>query len=280
MNIFTDPRSPWRLPCRWLYPANWCADGFREQLQFIQRHPELRGDDNLLTDNAGKRVWKIRLPREAGSATVAYKYCQGKTPWRYLVDLSHPAREWRNYQVLYHLGIPAAEVLAYGESRRGWKLEDSFIVTRFIEGTRDGTDFMPDGPRRNDLALRRRFCAMIAPHAAALHRNNFFHKALHPRNVLYRGDTPETMEIFFIDVARCRIRFPWRMKYAILFDLYTPLRDLKLPAEESRAFIAKYLENYPECPLSAAEIEHALRAYRRHGNRFDVIGDAAPESGE
>ena len=272
MNIFTDPCSPWRLLCRRLYPANWCAAGFREALEFLHRHPELRGDGNLLTDSAGKQVWKVRLPEEFGSATVAYKFCQGKKPWRYIVGLSHPAREWRNYQVLYKLGIPAAEVLAYGESRRGWKIENSFIVTRFIEGTRDGTDFMPGGPRHESLALRRKFCELIAPHLATLHRNYFFHKALHPRNVLYRGDTPETMEIFFIDVARCRIRFPWHMRDAVLFDLYTPLRDLALPAEESRAFIAAYLEHYPECPFSAAALEHKLRAYRRHGEYFDVIG--------
>ena len=62
------------------------------------------------------------------------------------------------------------------------------------------------------------------------------------------------------------------MRRAILFDLYTPLRDLALPAEESRAFLAAYLENYPECSFTAAEVERRLRRYRRHGRCFDVIG--------
>ena len=275
MGVFSDPLSPWRLPLRWLYPANWCAAGFREQLDFLQTHPELRGDAGKLSDRAGKLVWKIELPPEQGGATVALKFCEGKAPWRYILNLSHPAREWRNFQALYELGIPAAEVLAYGETRHGWKIQDSFIVTRFLEGTRDGRDFMPGGRLRDDVAMRRRFCELVAPQLAKLHRRGFFHKALHVRNVLYRGTTPEEMEIFFIDVARCRIRFQCFMKGAILFDLYTPLRDLELPAEESRAFLAEYLKNFPDAPFTQGQLEARLRAYRRHGGKFNVI-DAPP----
>lgn len=271
MGVFSDPRSPWRLPLRWLYPANWCAEGFGGQLDYLLRHAELRVDDRKLSDRAGKRVWRIDLPAELGGAAVVYKFCDGKAPWRYVLNLSHPAREWRNFQVLYSLGVPAPEVLAYGETRRWGIIRDSFIVTRFLEGTRDGRDFMPGGRLRDDVAMRRRFCALVAPHLAKLHRHGFFHKALHPRNVLYRGETPETMEVFFVDVARCRIRFGCLMKPAILFDLYTPLRDLELPAEEGRAFLAKYLENFPDPPFTQEQLEAKLRRYRRHGKRFNVI---------
>ena len=125
MGIFSDPLSPWRLPLRFLDPAEWCADDFREGLAFLKRHPELCGDANLLTDRAGKRVYRVELPPEHGGAAVAFKFCEGKAPWRYILNLSHPAREWRNYRVLYALGIPAAEALAYGETRKGWKIVDS-----------------------------------------------------------------------------------------------------------------------------------------------------------
>jgi len=272
MNIFSDPLSPWRLPWRRLYPANWCVESFREQLAYLENHPELRGRGNLLSDNAGKLVWKVELPGDNGPRIVACKLCQGKKPWRYVLNLSHPAREWRNYQAIYRLGIPAAEVLAYGETRRGWKLESSFIVTEFIADTRDGRDFMPGGVRRDDLPLRGRFCELVAPHLAKLHRHGFFHKALHSRNILYRGETSETLEVFFIDVARCRIRPRRLMSYPILFDLYTFLRDLALPAEESLAFIACYLGHYPDCPFTGEQLEKRLRAFRRHREYFDVIG--------
>ena len=119
--------------------------------------------------------------------------------------------------------------------------------------------------------MRRRFCALIAPEIAKMHRNNFFHKALHPRNILYSGNTPETMKVFFIDVARCRIRLDFAMPYVVLFDLYTPLLDLQLPAEESLEFLRVYHESFPECPFSLSELESRLRKYRRHGKTFNVI---------
>ena len=270
MSIFSEPLSTWRLPLRFLYPANWCAEGFEEDLAWIQAHPEARNAGNLLTDSSGKQVWRIELPD--GRGIVAYKHCEGKAPSRYILNLSHPGREWRNYQAIARLGIPAGEVLAFGETRRRhWKLLNSFIITRFIENTRDGTDFMPGGRLHDDEAMRRRYCMLIAPEIAKMHRHGFFHKALHPRNILYRGTTPESMEVFFIDVARCRIRFQWTMKYFLLFDLYTPLRDLELPADEARAFLKAYHDNSPDCPFTLAELEQRLSGYRRHGKVFDVV---------
>ena len=274
MSIFSDPLSPWRLPLRFLYPANWCAQGFEEDLAWIRQHPEARNTGNLLTDSSGKQVWRVELPD--GRGTVAYKHCEGKCPQRYILHLSHPAREWRNYEAIRRLGLPAGETLAFGETRKHhWKLEQSFIITRFIENTSNGCDFMPGGKQRDNVAMRRRFCELLAPEIVKLHSHGFFHKALHARNILYRGNTPETMEIFFIDVARCRMRFSWQMRGVILFDLQTPLRDLALPGEESRAFLEAYHANYPDCPFTVAELVQKLSHFRRHGKTINVVDGSA-----
>ena len=272
MNIFSDPLSPWRQPLRFLYPANWCKPGFEQALAYLQQHSELRNETNLLTNSSGKLVWKVPLPAEFGGGAVAWKLCEGKVPRRYIINLSHPAREWRNYQAIERLGIPSGQVLAFGETRKyHWKLVESFIVTKFIEGTRDGRDFMPGGKLRQDVAMRRRFCALLAPEIAKMHKHLFFHKALHPRNILYSGDTPETMKIYFIDVARCRIRLGFAMPYVVRFDLYTPLRDLQLPTEESLEFLRIYRDCFPECPFTLSELENSLRKYRRHRKTYNVV---------
>ena len=272
MNIFSDPLSPWRQPLRFLYPANWCKPGFERALAYLQEHPELRNESNLLTNSAGKLVWKVSLPAEFGGGAVAWKTCEGKIPRRYIINLSHPAREWRNYQAIERLGIPTTYVLAFGETRKyHWKLVESFIVTKFIEDTRDGRDFMPGGRLRQDVNLRRQFCKLLAPEIAKMHKRGFFHKALHPRNILYSGDTPESMKIYFIDVARCRIRLNFAMHNVVKFDLYTPLLDLQLPTEESLEFLRIYRDSFPECPFSLSELENRLRRYRRHGKTVNVV---------
>ena len=112
MSIFSDPLSPWRLPLRLLYPANWCASGFEEALEYLKRHDELRNEASLLTNSSGKLVWRIPLPDEFGGGSVAWKLCEGKIPRRYIINLSHPAREWRNYQAISSLGVPCGEALA------------------------------------------------------------------------------------------------------------------------------------------------------------------------
>lgn len=272
MGIFSDPLSPWRLPWRWLYPADWCAEGFGAGLEYLEKHPELLNDGNLLSDRAGKSVWKVEIPDGPGTRCVVCKVCEGKKPWRYIFDLSPPAREWRNSRALSSMGVPAAEVLAYRETRRCGKLERSFLVTNFIAGTRNGCDFMSGGSLRDDLARRQRFCELVAMHLAVMHRRGFFHKALHVRNILYRGVTPEHFEVFFVDLARCRILQRRSMEEPILFDLYTFLRDLELPASESSAFLSHYLENSPECPFDFGELKFRLRSFFRHGRTFDVIG--------
>lgn len=271
MNLFSNPLSPWRLPLRFLYPANWVSEGYEEQTFYMLNHPELRQKENMLTDSSGKQVWKISLPGNSG--VFAYKHCEGKTPWRYIFDLSHPAREWRNYQAIYRMNIPAGKVVAYGEERCCGILKNSYIITEFIENTRNGCDFMPGGKYRDSLAERKEFTRLLAPELAKMHKHGFFHKAIHARNVLYRNTDSGKMEIFLIDVARCRIHFKSKMKSAVLFDLYTPLRDLQLTREENLAFIDEYRKHFPECPFSAEELVLHLKSFHRHGKTFDVIGE-------
>ncbi len=265
-----DERSPFRLPLNFLYYRNWTAPGFQEGMRYIAEHAELRNEESLLSRTGGKEVWKIPLPAETGGKTAIYKICHGKKPWRYWLDLSLPAREFRNYQVLYQLGIPAAKVLAFGERRTFCHLHDSFFITEYIPDTQDGRSFMPGGAWRENRELREQFWKINMPILAKLHRNHFFHKAIHPRNILWRLRPDGKMEVFWIDVARCRIVFHVRLKRAIAFDLYTILSDLRLPSEEGERLLACYLEHYPDCGYTYESLCAEMRRFHRHYARKSV----------
>ena len=145
------------LPFWFLYHRNWSTPDFTEGLEYLRRNPALFDRRHLLSDHNGKQVWHIQLPPEYGGRNVVYKSCSTPKSGRYWFQLSQAAREHRNYQLLYRLGIPAARILAIGESRRLFNLKSFFIVTEFIPGARDGRDFMCGGNLREDAARRRQF---------------------------------------------------------------------------------------------------------------------------
>ena len=155
-------------------------------------------------------------------------------------------------------------MLAIGEKRIFCHLLESFIITEFLPDTRDGRAFMPGGAFREDRKLRETFWRINLPILAKLHKINFFHKAIHPRNILWRLRDDSTMEVFWIDVARCRIVFPFRMKRAIAFDLYTILSDMRVPAEEGQRMLAWYLEHNPTCGYTLESLCAAMRNFHRH----------------
>ena len=174
------------LPFWFLYHRNWSTPDFAEGLEYLRRNPALFDRRHLLSDHNGKQVWHIQLPPEYGGRNVVYKSCSTPKSGRYWFQLSQAAREHRNYQLLYRLGIPAARILAIGESRRLFDLKSFFIVTEFIPGARDGRDFMCGGNLREDAARRRQFWERNMPYLAQIHRRGFLHKAFHPRNILWR----------------------------------------------------------------------------------------------
>lgn len=254
------------LPFWFLYHRNWTAPGFEEGREYLRRHPELFDSSRLLSDHNGKKVWRLRLPAEHGGLDVVYKSCSSPKSGRYWFQLSQAAREHRNYQLLYRLGIPTARILAIGESRRFFDLKSFFIVTEFIPGTRDGRDFMDGGPCRGDAARRKLFWKLNMPYLARIHRNGFLHKALHPRNILWRENSAGQMELFWIDMARGRFRLSGQMKPGIAFDLYTLLKDLRLSPEEGGELLNCYLEHNPECGFTFPELFGAMRSFRRRSS--------------
>ena len=104
-----------------------------------------------------------------------------------------------------NLGIPTAEVLAYGERRSVWWLSSSFMITRFVADTRNGSYFCRgcDGPGYGapDMMV---FCLKLMEMLAQLHRNGYCHGGAHPRNFLWHGSGKE-MRIVWIDLATVKL---------------------------------------------------------------------------
>ena len=204
------------------------------------RSGKLVEDENhsLINVSSGKYVYH---GLDAGF-DYAYKTQEGKTFWRYIFRPSLPLRECYHYEILSSLAIPVPQVLAVGDTRKFFVLKESFLVTSFLADTMDGRIFMEGGKYRTgyeDLCFA--YCRKNLLYLAKLHDAGFFHKASHPRNFLFRETgKAEDVEIFWIDVAR--LRKGSCMKKAVIVDLHTFFRDMRLPEDKVTELLKIYTD--------------------------------------
>jgi tRNA A-37 threonylcarbamoyl transferase component Bud32 len=253
------------------YFSSWdyCEKDFESALQQLKaERSALCRQDRILSDNNAKYVWRIPLTGDNGQEfDTGYKICSAETPWRYMFRYSLPTREAENYRLFASIGMPMPRLLAHGDTRKCFILKESYIVVEFIPGTKDGTVFMPDRKMRDDTAAADEFTKKNFELLAKLHQNRIFHKAFHVRNSLFRYDENGNMEIFWIDVARCR-RYPWKnMKWPILFDLQTWLQDLRIDEVTGRRYIEYYCSAWQnDCPRTSEALMDQLRHFKRRAS--------------
>ncbi len=256
-NLLPDFRKAAKFRKSW----SACVPGFEEILQKLRQEVPPKESDScqLINVSSGKYVYRCNI----SGWDFAYKTQQGKTPWRYICRPSLPLRECLHYEVLQKFAIPIPQILAVGDTRKNFVLKESFIITGFLDNTADGRIFMPGGKFRTGCEeLRRAYCIENLKLLARLHNAGYFHKAAHPRNFLFRGDSPENLEVFWIDVARMRkMHSPRR---SVTVDLHVFLRDMNLPRQEVEELLEIYFQELKR-PLfdSAQEILHELINFKR-----------------
>lgn len=200
--------------------------------------PGMTKNEGLLNESSGKFVWRL----SRGEYDFAFKINPGKTPWRYILSPSLAAREALNYQKFTKLGLPMARLLGVADERCFFILKKSFIATGFIDGTEDGRRFMPGGPLYTDTAKKAEFTRQNMIHLALAHDAQIFHKAFHPRNLLWRIEENDRLNTFWIDVARCRSVSMAAMPRAVLIDLHTFFRDMRMTRRELEQAVTIYLD--------------------------------------
>ena len=222
---------------------SYAEKGFEDILSELRSGtPAMSKSAGLINESSGKMVWRLARSANGREYDFAYKINPRKTPWRYIFSPSLAVREAENYCMFEAMGLPVAHVLAVGDVRKFFILKENFIATTYIPGTRDGREFMPGGAFRENDDLLREYTRQNFLLLARIHDNNVFHKAFHPRNLLWRENDGK-LEVFWIDVARCRKVGKRRMDRAVLVDLHTYFRDMKLTYEELEEYVGYYLAN-------------------------------------
>lgn len=236
---FIDLRASWR----------WVGNDFAEEFD------RLSDAGAFLPDGPSRNIWNtrnkfvLRMTTSRGFDVVYKSFYRIKDFQQYYLRPSPSAQEALNYMQLSELGIPLPDLLAVGEVREisDWfiiggfrRLTNSFLVTRFVEGFRDGSDFAIGGPLEKDRTLMMEFCRGHLALLAKLHDAGILHRGFTPTNLMYRKE-PDGMKFCWIDVASC-CRATITTK-RIADDIINLFRFLEIPGSTRRELEAWYLKS-------------------------------------
>ena len=167
---------------------------------------------------------------------AVFKVYREKRFFRYFLRPSLAYREFIGFRRTADAGIPVAEVLALGEKRRGFRLQEAFFVTRYLENFRDGNELIPSGA---DETLRDEFIRQNLALLAKLHNAGLVHGCFHPRNELFRLDENGRMEVVWLDLASV-IPAGKSRKFTVSDDLDRFLREFMLSPEKTAEYTGFY----------------------------------------
>ena len=247
-----------RLRTSW----RWAEPGFERALDYLLT-PEAREQGEKIWQTRHKAVWKIQLPPELGGLCAVLKSSDKMRPLFYSWNHSKIAREAANYRALASLGIPMARLLAAGDTRRNFILQDSYLVTEFAAGCQDGRVFIRGGELAGETGLRRAFIEENLSYLAKLHMVHCFHKGFTPYNLLWKpGSEGRPIDLRWIDVSSCcflPLTEGMFTKYLVR-DIANFFWYLKLDETEKLAALRHYLSSNTRTPLSDRELLHLVDA--------------------
>jgi tRNA A-37 threonylcarbamoyl transferase component Bud32 len=237
---------------------NWVRSDFAEEFRRLSDAGAFRPDGTSETIWHTRTKFVLRAKTSLGF-DVAYKsFFQIKSPFRYLLRRSPCASEAANYARLTEFGLPLPDLLAAGEIRRGFLLKNAFMVSRFVEGFRNGLDFFQEGIYAGNEPMLKQFCRGHLVQLAKLHDRGYVHGGFTPANLLYRRNPDGGMEFRWVDVAECA---PSPLTAQIIADdIIRLFRYLKISAKVRRELEAAYLEAAKVPRTTAEELDAVLES--------------------
>lgn len=252
---------------RRLHSWSWSENGFEKTLSAIRNDPDLPARcGTVVWKTRSKRVYRLELPPEQGEFPLALKIVHPKRKYEPFTPRFSPvAREMINFRIFEHLGVPMVHLLAGGDERNGIFLHNSWMISRFADGYRNGLDFMPSPdkshpPLCTDPETRHDFLAINLPVIAHLHEAGCFHRAFRPYNILMKRLPNGKLDCIWLDVASCsfRKRPPFLRRKCSLADLQGFFACMFPTEEEARFSAALYQKEYSGCGFPENELFKAI----------------------
>jgi len=160
----------------------------------------------LIRNGSRSLVVSLAFSHEVLSQRIALKYYKRPGLSRRLKDVfrsSKAAKEWIAGDRLLGLGIKTPVPLAVGERRRFRFLQESFLVTEEVTGSKTlGPYLAVFAPplSKEKIEEKRDFISRLAKEVGRIHKQGFFHGSLSVANVLVRKTPQGNMSFYFLDL--------------------------------------------------------------------------------
>lgn len=172
---------------------SWWVDSSVEDI-FPDMKTSAEADGEKINGNWMSKVVKV----SSGETSYYVKTYASRGRWlKRFLGRSRVRAEWENQALFHHLDIPAAEVVAYGESSPGADYQ-GVVITREVRGTADlDALYRARSSCFSDANWRRAVMSRLAEATRKLHSFGFVHNDLKWRNILVEaGEDPR---VYLID---------------------------------------------------------------------------------
>lgn len=245
--------------------SSWCyvKDSFLKEFETLSKRGEFSesGSGENIWDTGKKFVLKISL--DGGGAVVYKSFRSVAKPAKFILRPSPCGFEAHNYSLIGALGIPLPELLAAGDTRKNFILENAFLITRFAEGFYNGRQLLKGElfEERSDLMeelLRRNM-----PLLARCHDAGIIHRGFTLANLMWR-ELPEPdsegnkLELLWIDLGSCRRRPVFLINFLCHLDLELLFKHPDLSNGQKSELIELYCASRKKCPPKAGPIKRKL----------------------
>ncbi len=233
----------------WLTSWTWAAPSFTDAMEWLSSHPGMLRRGEYISDTPGKDVWRLQLPEAFGSIQIVYKKTDGYSlPMKKRLGISPSLNEVLNISAFGAMDIAVPDVLACGENREFGVLRSSFIITRYIRHSRNGSALMPEGALHENEVLRMGFGRNLMKYLALIHLAGFSNDDFHPRKILFPKKCYEKNPLlYWVDAETCRFRKNENLIDIIPKDLVHIFVALRLSTREIQELCKCYLDSNPYC---------------------------------
>ncbi len=171
--------------------------------------------------------------------------------------------EVKNQQWFSQIGIPAAQIILYGEERLLLKTLRGVLITKGIVNCRELSAIAGNAPDNfRQTYWRNEILYQIADIVAALHRKRFCHNDLHWRNILVEQYVDGKPTVYLIDCPSGKKLIWPLLGYRKCKDLAS--LDKLAPSYLSRTQRLRFLLRYCGVKSLTQKEKHTIRTVLRH----------------